>query len=176
MKEMVQVYDLKSKTISTIPASELAPGMVHAQVEGVGLVWIAATQARPGPYQHGPFSKEVRDYLRQIKQALDEVYPQTLEQWEDGFRRDRNVERQIALWLHISSVYRRFTVDKNLSAEACGDYFDVVLTITADVQQEIFVIAIRSSQLLKNVPFHRCPFAWREIAVLQRKNILGQCF
>ena len=43
----VKVYDFNTEKVSEIPAAELAPGMVEAEVVGVGRVWISNTQARP---------------------------------------------------------------------------------------------------------------------------------
>ena len=95
----VQTYDLVTKKLASIPAAELAPGMIQAKVEGVGLVWINSAQLKldEGEYRHPPFSEEVRDILRQLKASLDEVIPRTVEQWEDGFRKDIHAEREIAL-------------------------------------------------------------------------------
>lgn len=102
----VQIYDLETKKVSTIPAAELAPGMIRAQIPGVGIVFIKASEVKlESAFQHPPFDEKVRDLLRKIKTSLDEVYPMPLEKWEKGFRRDANVEREIALWLSIASKY-----------------------------------------------------------------------
>lgn len=96
------MYDFDTQTLSAIPAAELAPGMVRVRMNGVeGSVWVEAARLQKSPDRHPPFPEQGRDYLRQIKAALDEVYPLTLEAWEDGFRRDHNAEREIATWLHI---------------------------------------------------------------------------
>ena len=108
--ERVRVFDFDTQQITTIPAAELAPGMVSVRMKGIeGTVWVDATRLEQNVFQHPPFSEEAREYLRQIKAALDEVYSMSLEQWEDGFRRDRTPEREIAHWLHLSQVYSRLT-------------------------------------------------------------------
>src|SRR5437867_3265790 len=105
-REMVRVYDLDTGDITTIPAAELAPGMVSATIKGMeGQFWVEASKLNQGPYRHPPFSEEVRGMLRNIQQILQEVYPLTLEQWEDGFRRDTNAEREIAAWVYLSHIY-----------------------------------------------------------------------
>jgi len=79
MTKTVQVYDLTTKKLSSIPASELAPGMIEAVVAGIGLVWVAAANVQiGGPYRHPPFTENIRQRLRRIKASLDEVFPKTL--------------------------------------------------------------------------------------------------
>jgi hypothetical protein len=58
-------------------------------------------------YRHGPFDDDVRALLGEIRDALSEVYPLSLEQWEDGFRRDMTPAREIASWLCLARAYRR---------------------------------------------------------------------
>src|SRR5690349_5054197 len=115
-REMVRVFDSDTGKITTIPAAELAPGMVRITVQGMeGEFWADASKLKQSPYRHPPFSEEVRDILRNIQQALEEVYPLSLEQWEDGFRRDTNAEREIAFWQHLSRVYSRLAADRPLT-------------------------------------------------------------
>jgi hypothetical protein len=64
------------------------------------------------PYRHGPFGPEVRARLQELHDTLCEVHPLTLDEWEDGFRRDTTPEREIALWLHFAQAYRRVTTQR----------------------------------------------------------------
>lgn len=162
MTKTVQVYDFHTKKVTSIPASELAPGMVEAEVTGVGRVWIAASQIKDdGPYRHPPFTETTRQYLRQIKSSLDEVRPMTLEEWEDGFRRDVHAEREIAIWLHIASTYRRCTEDRAMSPEQRRDYFKVVVACSVSSRERVFEIiqlsAISREQALQAVEFFYPP-------------------
>src|SRR5687768_10453326 len=95
----VRVFDFETKQLTTIPAAELAPGMVQARVQGIGTVYISAGQAvKLQGFRHPPMP-EMRENFAKIKASLDEVFPMSLEQWENGFRRDTNPEREIAFWL-----------------------------------------------------------------------------
>ena len=87
---VVRVYDFETKRMSEIPAAELASDMLLANIEGLGVAYVRSMQLKLGDYKHPPFQEGVRDFLRAIKRDLDEIYPLTLAQWEDGFRRDRN--------------------------------------------------------------------------------------
>ena len=141
MAKTVQVYNLETKEISTIPSSELAPGMVEADVKGVGRVWISASQARQfAGFRHGPFSEEVRDILRNIKSILDEVYPKSIEEWENGFRKDSQPEQEIAIWLNIASIYQQFTADKPLSFAERRDIFRVLVNCSISSKDTVFEV------------------------------------
>jgi hypothetical protein len=48
MSKTVRVYDVVTRKINTIPAAEIVPGMVEAQVDGVGRVWINSAQVKGG--------------------------------------------------------------------------------------------------------------------------------
>lgn len=114
MAKTVKIYDLAHNKISTIPAAELAPNMVEADVVGVGRVWISADEiSLAGKVKHPPFNEEKRQKLRQMKAALDEVYPKTIEELEETFRKDSDPDQEIAIWLHIASVYQQSTAEKS---------------------------------------------------------------
>ena len=138
----VQVYDVPTGTLSTIPARELAPGMVRVTINGVeGDCWVRPDQLQQSPYQHPPFDEEARAYLHQIKDALDEVHPMSLEEWEDGFRRDRNAEREIAIWLHIAQVYVRLTKDKSVAPGERQDVFRILLACANNPRERVLAMA-----------------------------------
>jgi hypothetical protein len=65
------------------------------------------------------------------------VYPQTLDEWEDGFRRDANPEREIALWCHMARVYWRATEGKALDHEAKRAYFRVILSCANAPREQV---------------------------------------
>jgi hypothetical protein len=131
--------DLRHR-ISSPAAAKFPGGVFFQSLAWLGRVWISTAQSRPGEYQHPPFSEEVRTYIGQIKVSLDEVFFQTLEAWEDGFRRDQHVEREIALWFHIAAVYKRCIADKETSFEQRKDYFNALLSCTFGPRERIFEI------------------------------------
>lgn len=90
-----------------IPAAELAPGMVavHRIGEGVAFEQVSEIDTKPSPFIHPPFDAELRERMVKLKAALDEVYNPTLEQWEDEFRRDLNMAREIVLWERMAAAY-----------------------------------------------------------------------
>jgi hypothetical protein len=141
MTKTVQVYDLTTKKLSSIPASELAPGMIEAVVAGIGLVWVAAANVQiGGPYRHPPFTENIRQRLRRIKASLDEVFPKTLEAWEDGFRKDLYPRQEIAIWLHIASTYQRCTATRALTPQQRRDYFQVIMACSTGPREQVFEV------------------------------------
>ena len=138
----VQIYDTPTGTLTTIPARELAPGMVRVQMDGVeGECWMKPDQLHASPYQHPPFDEDIRNLLRQIKATLDEVYPMSLEEWEDGFRRDQNAEQEIAFWLRISMAYTRLIQNKSLAFAERKDVFRILLSCANNPRDQVLATA-----------------------------------
>jgi len=111
--ETVRFYDVDTGKVVTIPAAELAPGAMRAQVHGIdGIVWLLADKLNPGGLKHPPFQEDVRNDIRQIQAAFAEQRPLSFEEWEDGFRRDANPGPEIALWCHAADVYTAFAAEE----------------------------------------------------------------
>jgi hypothetical protein len=104
----VPYLDPETNRVVHIPAAELAPGSVLARIQGHERpVWISAAVLRPSPLRHPPFPEDVREQIRQIQRTFAGVRPMSLEQWEDGFRRDLHPEREIALFLYAGEILAR---------------------------------------------------------------------
>jgi hypothetical protein len=126
--ETIRFYDVDTGKVVTIPASELAPGAVRAQVHGIdGIVWLLPQKLEPGGVKHSPFDEGVRDYIRKIQAAFAEQRPLSFEEWEDGFRCDANPGPEIALWLHAADVYSGFA-DGEPSAARRQEVFRCIVT------------------------------------------------
>ena len=130
--ETVQFFDFELQRVVEIPHRELSPGAVRARIDGIeGIVWVLPDQLTAGPHQHPPFDEAIRDYIRDIQTAFAEHRDLTVEEWEDGFRRDTNPGREIGLWSHAADVYRAFA-DAEPSADRRFDiYRCIVACLTA---------------------------------------------
>jgi hypothetical protein len=125
--EMVRFFDMESRRVVHIPAAELRPGAVQARVQGIeGLVWLLPDQLQEGEIKHPPFAEDVRAYVRQIQGAFAEHRPLSFEEWEDGFRRDAEPAREIALWSHAADVYTAFAASEP-SAERRKDIYRCIV-------------------------------------------------
>ena len=144
--DFVNVVDMETHSVTRMPAHELTPHMVEVKMEGIeGTVWIDARELKQGDYKHPPCSEEIRDILREIKSSIDEVYCLSLEQWEDGFRRDTNAEREIALWVYLASIYRNLTASRDLSAEQRQDYFKILVTCLNSPREHVLKVCSPSA-------------------------------
>lgn len=115
--EMVPFLDVENRRVIQIPASELRAGAIQIRLQGSEqVVWAIADQLQAGNVKHSEFDEETRDLIRQIQKAFAEQRPLSLEEWEDGFRRDANPNREIALWTHAANVFVAFT-----AGEPSGD-------------------------------------------------------
>jgi hypothetical protein len=107
----VKIRNPKTLATAVIPAAELAPGMMAIERPGHGVAFESLAEMAPllgeSPFQHPPFDAALRDRMAKLKAALDEIVPKTLEKWEEGFRKDTNMEREIQIWECIAEGYSK---------------------------------------------------------------------
>ncbi len=109
--EMVPFLDVANGRVVRIPASELRPNAIQVKLQSTGeLVWALPEQLQLGEVKHPEFDEGVREYVRRIQTAFAEHRPISFEEWEEGFRRDANPEREIAIWSHAAGIYTALTV------------------------------------------------------------------
>jgi hypothetical protein len=127
--EFVKVYDFKTKAITTIPAAELAPGMIRIRLSGSDeIYWADASQISDAKsqYWHPPFSGELKEKIVFIQRTLSDVHFQTLEHWEDGFRQDLHAKQEIDLWFRVAMLYSSFAESHRLNREQKHEAFSVL--------------------------------------------------
>jgi hypothetical protein len=125
--QTVPFYDALSRRVVRIPAAELRPGVVEVRLAGQQeLVWVLPEDLHAGAVRHPPFDEDVRKHIRQIQTDFAEHRPLTLDEWEEGFRRDANPEREIAIWSHAADVYRQFASPAS-SPERRQDVYRVIV-------------------------------------------------
>ncbi len=147
MSKTVRIHDPATGKIHTIPAAELAPGMVEAEVKGVGRVWINSAQVKGGrEHKHPPFEPRVRDLIeREIQKPLAEVWPKTLAQWEDNFRRDAEPEQEIGLWCRIAERFAEFSESEGLNQAQRQECFAIMLHCsTVPPEQILEVVTLKA--------------------------------
>ena len=138
--DTVPLYDVESGNVVQIPRSELSSHAIQAQIQGMdGLVWVLPEQLQEGPVRHEPFSEEIRDYLRHIQSTFAEHRDLTVEEWEDGFRRDLTPESEIAIWLHAADIYLQFTADE-ASPERRDEVYRCLITCMTTSSESVWDI------------------------------------
>jgi hypothetical protein len=78
---------------------------------------------------HPPLSDELRNYVVKIKNNLEGVYDQSLDDWEVGFRKDRDMEREIAGWLFLSNRFKTIQESMILNHEEKQSLFRMMMAI-----------------------------------------------
>jgi hypothetical protein len=125
---MVRIFDFATQQVHTIPARELAPGMIRVKLGArpeLGEVYVDARQLHDAPRRHPPFPEHFQDYFRQLSELLADVCPKTPEQWEDGFRQDTHPWQEIEIWCNIAGAFRHFAAGK--SGPVRRDIFQLIV-------------------------------------------------
>lgn len=139
--EYEKYYNFETGKVEYIHINKLKPPMMKAKMEGIeGTIWINPEQVQQSEYMHPPFSNDVKELFKELKLKLDEVYHRTIEEWEDGFRRDKNPEQEIAIWFYLAQLYQQFTTNQILSIEEKQDYFKVLLACTYSPKETVLNI------------------------------------
>ncbi|HCE42315.1 MAG TPA: hypothetical protein DET40_02050 [Lentisphaeria bacterium] len=148
MKKIVKVYDLKKNSTRSMPEEKLSPGMVLANVEGVGKVWVDSAQIAQPSFKHDMLPTRLLPYVIDIMKMLEEVHPQTFEEWIDGFRCDMHPEREIKIWLPIGNTMGMYPA---LATAQKRELFQLLLmhTMGMDVDGLVNLTPEQASDALK---------------------------
>ncbi|MBL9216564.1 MAG: hypothetical protein JNG83_13890 [Opitutaceae bacterium] len=107
---LVPYHDFALKQTVLVPKAELRPGVILVHLTGQDTpVYADPSQLVPGAYRQPPFTGEAAECIRTLAAELQDVFPQSAEEWEDGFRRDLDPDREIASWLRVSAVLTALT-------------------------------------------------------------------
>jgi hypothetical protein len=79
-------------------------------------------------YQHPPFGEVYRPWFERMSRTFAEVCPGSPEDWEDDFRRDRNPEREMALWDELARGYLHFTQGQDWDLGRKKELFQLLLS------------------------------------------------
>lgn len=90
---------------------------------------------QPGPIRHQKLSDALESRVRKFEPIFAEVYPQTHEEWVDGFLRDVHPEPEIAIWEAIASAYSTFTEKRQLSLSARKEALGLLLVRSSSDEQ-----------------------------------------
>lgn len=108
--DRVRYYDAATKSVVRIPKAELRPGVVLVKTDNdPEPMYMEAADLKLGAVQHPALDAELRSEIAGLAAELDDVYSQSAADWEDGFRRDHDPEREIAGWLHLAAILKAMT-------------------------------------------------------------------
>jgi hypothetical protein len=61
--------------------------------------------ARNTPRRHETLPTDLLADVERIKRTLDDVYPMSLDDWIDGFLRDRHPENEVRWWVKFCALF-----------------------------------------------------------------------
>jgi hypothetical protein len=113
---MVEIYDLKNKTITRIPKQELAPDYVLTRIEGYpNPVYVSLAQARTRVSLrplHAGLSDECQRVIRYYMSVLHGVDSRTFDDHVAGFCTERYPVVELFAHFTIAKVYAHFAKSK----------------------------------------------------------------
>lgn len=83
----------------------------------------------PGPIVHNQLSQEQLEKITKIQSAFSDVYSISLEDTIANFKRDRNPDTEIKVWLNMLHAYEKFTLkDPQITVEKKSEVFKLILS------------------------------------------------
>ena len=139
----VNVYDFATQRVSQIPAAELAPGMIKANVEGVGEVFIRAdgvSESNPNRILPEGFEPIASVVLEIIGPRMASI--KSSEDWLGPFRKDAHPVRELISWMWVAAVYHEMTHGGTDPEPVTRDVFTVLVSSMTNGAQALEVIQL----------------------------------
>ena len=105
----VKCYSIKDKRTFYRYKSELNSRYIMANFVNspIGTVWVLTEELKSSDdVKHPPLNCEARAMVESIMECLKGVYDLSYDDWEIGFRKDANIDRNIAQWWFLSSRFK----------------------------------------------------------------------
>ena len=97
---------------------------------------VNAADLKPSEIQHEQLSEEQLNRITKLHQTLAEVDKSSLETWIDNFKRDANPDSEIAIWERVAKAYTNYCSQRELTAEAKNDVFQILLLRSMSSDEE----------------------------------------
>lgn len=91
--------------------------------------WRKVDDLKPAPVRHGELPAHLVARIDTLRSTLDEVYPQPMAEWLDGFQRDANPEGEILWWERLTSCYTEYSSTRQLNSQQRRAAFNVMLKL-----------------------------------------------
>jgi hypothetical protein len=86
-------------------------------------------ELKPGPIRHQELPPALVARIDWLRLTLDEVYPQSMEAWLDGFQRDLNPEPEVVWWERLAHCYVEYRQSHELSSSQKQAAFRVMIKL-----------------------------------------------
>src|ERR1700691_2543289 len=90
---------------------------------------IDPAKLKRSPIRHEELPLSLVARINYLRSTLHEVYPMSMEEWLDGFRRDANPESEVRWWERLTRWYRGYSDTRDLSAEQKKALFGVLFRL-----------------------------------------------
>jgi hypothetical protein len=81
---------------------------------------------KPGPIRHKQLPPSLIARIEALHSTLEEVYPQSLAEWLDGFQRDAHPEGEVQWWERLARCYVEYISRKQPNPEQRKAAFNVL--------------------------------------------------
>ena len=105
----------------------------------------------PGPIVHQKLNDEQLEKIKFIYESFKEVYSISYEETLTNFKRDRNPDNEIKIWLQMADAYNKFTIGHSSPKELSSrkEAFSLILMRSMMSEQEA-INRIKPEELTKN--------------------------
>jgi hypothetical protein len=84
---------------------------------------------RPGPIRHEQLPTSLIARIETLRSTLEEVYPQSMAEWLDGFQRDLHPEPEVSWWERLARCYVEYAQHQQLQVEQRKAAFRLMLKL-----------------------------------------------
>lgn len=84
---------------------------------------------KPGPIRHAQLPPSLIARIEALRSTLEEVYPQSMAEWLDGFQRDADPEPEVQWWERLARCYVEYAQHQELQAEQRKTAFRVMFKL-----------------------------------------------
>jgi hypothetical protein len=127
-----QLFERIHRRLAFLSAAHSAP-VRTADVETI----------RESPIRHETLPEDQFKRIRLIRAALLEVYPVTMQDWVDGFRRDLHPADEILIWEHYASVFLEVATYLKLGAARRRDLYLLLVTAMQGASKKDIMKALK---------------------------------
>jgi hypothetical protein len=106
----VKCYSVKEKRIFYKYKSELDSRYIIAEFANspIGTAWVLTEELKlSDDIRHPPLAGELKEMVESIMICLNGVYDLSYDDWEVGFRKDADINRNIAQWWFLSNRFKK---------------------------------------------------------------------
>ena len=90
---------------------------------------VSPKDLKPGPIRHEQLPPSLVARIEAVRSALEEVYPQSMAEWLDGFQRDADPEREVIWWERLARCYVEYISQKQLNPEQRKAAFSLIFKL-----------------------------------------------